>query len=388
MSDAPPPTAVPAHPETLDEDIPCISCGYNLRGLYPDGRCPECGIPIERSMREDLLKLCDPTWVDRLRSGATWAYWGLIATVLTLILGTVAAAAVGAFAAFGGAPGAPPPAPGSFPLLTTTITVAQWVFMGMMLLGVWKLTSPSPAEAHQTEMARARKGCRFAVAVVLVAAVCSQAIQPLAIGSHNALLVIGGIFGLINVVFFFVGTHYFFSLMRYLAARVPSDPIAKATRRGGRRLKAFLVLAGLAIVCQILVIIAIFGSTTTTALTAGAPLLVPPATTLPTPNGPPLPPALFGQPNAPAAGPTATAPGTQVAAAPPAAPFPAPTTPRGMTALGIFSIGGGCLAFVAGLAFLLVAAAVEDTLRKARREFNTALQEARVSWESDVPVGG
>ena len=47
--------AVQLHPPTefVSKDIPCLRCGYNLRGLPPDGRCPECGFwvaeTVERS---------------------------------------------------------------------------------------------------------------------------------------------------------------------------------------------------------------------------------------------------------------------------------------------------------------------------------------------------
>ncbi len=36
----------------LAEDIPCIQCEYNLRGLMPGGRCPECGGEIALSLAE------------------------------------------------------------------------------------------------------------------------------------------------------------------------------------------------------------------------------------------------------------------------------------------------------------------------------------------------
>ena len=32
--------------DNCSEDIGCSSCRYNLRGLPPDGLCPECGYPI------------------------------------------------------------------------------------------------------------------------------------------------------------------------------------------------------------------------------------------------------------------------------------------------------------------------------------------------------
>ena len=35
---------------TLALDLPCSRCNYNLRGLRPNNRCPECGLPISRSL--------------------------------------------------------------------------------------------------------------------------------------------------------------------------------------------------------------------------------------------------------------------------------------------------------------------------------------------------
>ena len=56
---------------TSPEDLPCIHCGYNLRGLATDGRCPECGALIARSIRGDLLWRADPAWLARVSGGFT-----------------------------------------------------------------------------------------------------------------------------------------------------------------------------------------------------------------------------------------------------------------------------------------------------------------------------
>ena len=53
-------------------DISCIQCSYNLRGLYVDKTCPECGRPIAHSARSDLLQYSSPDWLKNLTSGASF----------------------------------------------------------------------------------------------------------------------------------------------------------------------------------------------------------------------------------------------------------------------------------------------------------------------------
>lgn len=58
--DAPPPLAGAQPPAVLSRelggDLPCISCGYNLRGLSIRSMCPECGIRV----RATILSVVDP----------------------------------------------------------------------------------------------------------------------------------------------------------------------------------------------------------------------------------------------------------------------------------------------------------------------------------------
>jgi len=55
--------------DRLAADIPCVSCGYNLRGLKRSGVCGECGEPIRYSLAGSDLACGAPEWVARLRSG-------------------------------------------------------------------------------------------------------------------------------------------------------------------------------------------------------------------------------------------------------------------------------------------------------------------------------
>src|SRR6266850_7433139 len=47
---------------SLDQNIPCLRCGYNLRTLSSDARCPECSAAIYSSLDPTLLRYADPSW--------------------------------------------------------------------------------------------------------------------------------------------------------------------------------------------------------------------------------------------------------------------------------------------------------------------------------------
>ncbi len=71
----------------LTQDVLCIGCGYNLRGLEPAGRCPECGLSIADSNRGDRLIYADPTWLEKLRFGASLKLWNILITILIGFVG-------------------------------------------------------------------------------------------------------------------------------------------------------------------------------------------------------------------------------------------------------------------------------------------------------------
>ncbi len=53
----------------VPDDLLCIRCGYRLRGLEVEGRCPECGSEVACSMPSDRLSVADPSWLDRVYRG-------------------------------------------------------------------------------------------------------------------------------------------------------------------------------------------------------------------------------------------------------------------------------------------------------------------------------
>ena len=67
-------------------DVSCLVCGYNLRTQPLQGRCPECGTAVGRSAHGDLLRYCEPGWVETLAGGMDWIVAGITSPIWSLVL--------------------------------------------------------------------------------------------------------------------------------------------------------------------------------------------------------------------------------------------------------------------------------------------------------------
>jgi len=153
-SGGPPPIPPPAD-GALEPGFYCAGCGYALDGLKATGVCPECGMPVSRSLAGDLLRDASSEYVSQLHRGASLVYWSLIAMVVLTIGGFVAL--IGFGAAGGGAGGFNGAG-------LQTLFSGVGFFVGLIgFYGWWVLSSPDPRHGP-TQQGKARIIVRIAVA--------------------------------------------------------------------------------------------------------------------------------------------------------------------------------------------------------------------------------
>jgi hypothetical protein len=125
-------------------DLPCRKCGYNLRGLSLDGRCPECGSAVGLSVQGDLMRYSQPRWVRTLQRGVVFILSGIGVFVIGFMFTMVIGATRG------------------------PIVVGQGVLLVanlLMVVGAWLLTEPDPGGIGEDRYGTSRKIIRVALVI-------------------------------------------------------------------------------------------------------------------------------------------------------------------------------------------------------------------------------
>ncbi|HRR83905.1 MAG TPA: hypothetical protein P5316_02755 [Phycisphaerae bacterium] len=69
----------------IDHDLSCTRCGYNLRGLSPSSRCPECGLEIPGSVETAVSRLTPQSTAERAQARVQ-AVTGVLACIFLATL--------------------------------------------------------------------------------------------------------------------------------------------------------------------------------------------------------------------------------------------------------------------------------------------------------------
>jgi hypothetical protein len=145
-------------------DVACVGCGYNLRTLAVDARCPECGQAVAESLCRDGLEFGPPAWVRGLAGGAGLLLCAAVCVVVLLAAAGLALLAEDSLA------------PADVGVLLTVFAGVAGILGGLALLaGTLIITGRNPRLRRRPEGATGRRALRYSLLVELaVAAVASR----------------------------------------------------------------------------------------------------------------------------------------------------------------------------------------------------------------------
>lgn len=207
--------APPVEP-LLDASAQCVQCSYNLQGLRSSGNCPECGTPIQHSLRGHLLRFASPDYIQQLRQGLSLFLNGvllyIVCFVVLMFMGIIA----------------PGPSSSFFSLVFLGINI-------MMLIGYWKYSNPDPGYLGREDPNAARRVLRISLIVMIATTAVSGLLglvsavpgPNVATGLGLLLICVALVNAIASLAVFFTSLQY----TRWLATRIPDPLIEKRSRR-------------------------------------------------------------------------------------------------------------------------------------------------------------
>lgn len=210
MSDISLPQAFPVEAHTIAADTPCRKCGYNLRGLLSDAKCPECGTPAGVSLYGDLLRYSDPTWLANLAKGVKLILIGVLVAIVVGFGTGVLVAMMG-------------PRNGAFFIRLVALPGS---ILG--LIGGWLLTAPDPSGIGEDRYGTVRKIIRVVIVIGALHSVANVAIDQPTL-APNARLIHQMILGISEIVGV-VGTVAQLYYLQMIAERIPDQKISQRAK--------------------------------------------------------------------------------------------------------------------------------------------------------------
>ncbi len=162
--------AAPPRKELVQDNHPCLKCGYNLRGLSVGAVCPECGTTIGESLRTYLLAYAPRGYVRSIHTGLTIIFIATLFFLISSFAPIVLAFVPSLFARILGGP---------FGMLNVTgwIALVQMAPILLALVGYWLATPADPGLSNFSRVQTPRLLTRTAIITLATCGVLLLIVQ-------------------------------------------------------------------------------------------------------------------------------------------------------------------------------------------------------------------
>jgi hypothetical protein len=217
------PARLEAHHENrILEDLTCGRCGYNLRGQSLDAKCPECGMIVSRSARNDLLRYSDRQWLRTVSNGFIPL---MICAALALLYRFGYAYGMHHFV---NAANASQSSVRWNAIVWSSMAISL-VLHALTLMGVWMITHREPrADAPSHRLSRIARTFML-IAIVLMVMAWLPWVAFVSIGRSFYPAEIMYVMHIAAGCAFLVSIAALFIMARRLAFRIPDEPLARRT---------------------------------------------------------------------------------------------------------------------------------------------------------------
>lgn len=206
-----PMAALPPQQGTVVHRAICKQCAYDLSGLNSDGNCPECGLPVERSLTEDLLEFSSSAYLESLHKGVVLILAAIIVKLIVAIGGIIIGIVLGINQID--------------PTLFYQLNYGLGFIASLMLaLGWWLFSAPDPAFTGRLDGSKARQIVRITTVTVAGISLVLVPMQFMSVNSMNGpLTAIVVVLSMISMIAWATGFFAAMLYIRWLAPRIPDE---------------------------------------------------------------------------------------------------------------------------------------------------------------------